>query len=119
MRSAAEMAAEGQNYTQIAKALGVSRETVGRWFSREDMQTLRQTEMANVLNAMAPRAYKVLDNQLNSKNPWVAQGAAREVIRLWQQMQGAADASVLVTFAAMPLPGAPKTSDAIETAFNE
>ena len=69
---------------------------------------MRDAALAEVVRAMVPRAYAVLHQQLDNKNPWVAQGAAREVIRLYEQQRGAADASVVVSFANMPTPGAPQ-----------
>lgn len=124
MQKAADLAAQGKSYQEIGDELGVDRTTVGRWFAREDMKTLRSAALAEVIRGMIPRAYATLQAQLNSSNPWVAQGAARELIRLYTQMEGTADASVVVSFANMPMPGTPQgagelpgSDDAIETEY--
>ena len=123
-QQAIELAAAGKSYQEIGDALGVNRTTVSRWFKREDVKAMRDAALAEVVRAMVPRAYAVLHQQLDNKNPWVAQGAAREVIRLYEQQQGAADASVVVSFANMPTPGTPQgagelpgNDDVIETEY--
>ena len=114
MRKAAELSAKGLSTYQIAEELGVARSTVGRWFRREDMKAMRTAALSEVIAGMIPRAYAVLQAQLDHSNPWVAQGAARELIRLWNIQLGASDANVVVTFGAMPKPGAPGTAGQIE-----
>lgn len=123
-QQAIELAAAGKSYQEIGDALGVNRTTVSRWFKREDVKAMRDAALAEVVRAMVPRAYAVLHQQLDNKNPWVAQGAAREVIRLYEQQQGTADASVVVSFANMPTPGTPQgagempeNDDVIETEY--
>lgn len=113
MELAAKLAATGLSNGAISKQLGVSLATVGRWFERSDMRELRSAALNDVVAAMVPRAYAVLQAQLDSSNPWVAQGAARELIRLYNVAQGAADQSVVVTFGAMPQPGAPAGAAAL------
>ena len=55
----------------------------------------------------APYAQKVLIRQLDDGNPWVAQSAAREVLRQAQLAAGTAAATVTVQLGAMPAPGLP------------
>lgn len=125
MRKAAALSAKGLSTQQIADELGVHRATVSRWFNREDMKAIREAALVEVVAGMIPRAYAVLSAQLNHSNPWVAQGAARELIRLHNLQQGNADASVVVTFGNMPKPGAPGSAGAlpaearIEAEFDE
>lgn len=125
MRKAAALSADGLSTQQIADELGVHRATVSRWFRREDMKAMREAALVEVVSGMIPRAYAVLAAQLNHSNPWVAQGAARELIRLHNLQQGASDANVVVTFGAMPAPGAPGSAGAlpaeqtIEAEFDE
>lgn len=57
--------------------------------------------------AAAPMAQQVLIRQLSDGNPWVAQSAAREVLRQAQTASGAAAATVTVQFEAMPVPAMP------------
>lgn len=110
---AAQLAATGLSNQKVADEIGTSVQTVGRWFKRQDMRDLRAAALNDVVAAMVPRAYKVLQSQLEHSNPWVAQGAARELIRLYNVAQGAADQSVVVSFGNMPQPGAPKGAAAL------
>ena len=125
MQEAASLAALGLGRDAIAEKMGVNPSTVTRWFKREDVKALRMAALADVVAAMIPKAYAVLEGQLNHSNPWVAQGAARELIRLFNLQQGASDANVVVTFGSMPAPGAPGSAGAlpaeqhIETEFDE
>lgn len=125
MTEAASLAALGLGRDAIAEKLGVNPSTVSRWLKRDDVKALRTAALADVVAAMIPKAYAVLEGQLSHSNPWVAQGAARELIRLFNLQQGASDANVVVTFGSMPLPGAPGSAGAlsaqqpIETDFDE
>lgn len=114
MRNAAKMAGEGKSYAEISTALNISKGSLSRWFGRTDMRELRSAAMSDYVGRIAPKAYATLEAQLASDNPWVAQGAAREIIRLYNQISGAADQSVLVSFAALPQVGAPKSAETIE-----
>jgi hypothetical protein len=107
MGEAATLAALGLGRDAIAEKLGVNPSTVTRWFKRDDVKALRTAALADVVAGMIPKAYAVLQAQLEHSNPWVAQGAARELIRLYNLQQGASDANVVVTFGSMPTPGAP------------
>ena len=113
MQKAAALAAKGLSTQQIADELGVHRATISRWFQREDIKAIRTAALTEVCQAMLPRAYAVLHNQLNHENPWVAQNAARELIRLHNLQQGQADNNVVVTFGAMPKPGAPASAGGV------
>lgn len=113
MTEAASLAALGLGKDEIARRMGVNPSTVTRWFKREDVRTLRAAALADVIAGMIPKAYAVLQAQLDHSNPWVAQGAARELIRLYNMQQGASDANVVVTFGAMPQPGAPGSAGAL------
>ena len=128
MSEAASLAALGLGRDAIAEKMGVNPSTVTRWFKRDDVKALRAAALADVVAGMIPKAYAVLQAQLDSSNPWVAQGAARELIRLFNLQQGANDANVVVTFGNMPRPGAPgsagqiggqTTDDVIETCIND
>lgn len=125
MSEAASLAALGLGRDAIAEKLGVNPSTVTRWLKRDDVKALRTAALTEVVAGMIPKAYAVLQAQLDHSNPWVAQGAARELIRLFNLQQGNADASVVVTFGSMPKPGAPGTAGSlpaearIETEFDE
>ncbi len=113
MEMAAHLAASGASKDKIAKELNVDPATVTRWFKRDDMIALRAAELTRFVGTIIPKAYAVLQAQLNNSNPWVAQGAARELIRLYNLQQGQADNSVVVTFGNMPKPGAPGSAGGV------
>lgn len=113
MQKAAELAALGWGRDKIAAELRVHPSTVTRWLQRDDVRGVRAAELNNIVAAMVPKAYAVLQAQLDNSNPWVAQGAARELIRLYGVQQGQSDASVVVTFGNMPKPGAPGSAGGI------
>ena len=128
MSEAASLHALGLGKDKIAEQMGVNPSTITRWFKRDDVKALSAAALADVIAGMVPKAYAVLHAQLDSSNPWVAQGAARELIRLYNMQQGAADSSVVVTFGNMPKPGAPGSAgqisgqaddDVIETCIND
>ena len=126
MQRAAELAALGWGREKMAAELRGHPSTVTRWLQRDDVRAIRAAELNNVVAAMVPKAYAVLQAQLDSSNPWVAQGAARELIRLYGVQQGQSDANVVVTFGAMPKPGVPASAGHIveenpqvETEFSE
>lgn len=125
MELAAEMSAGGMDAKSIGKKLGVSGETVKSWLKRDDVIAVRNNELNRYVSKMLPKAYKVLEKQLDDKNPWVAQNAAREIIRLHQLQQGISDSNVIVTFASMNVPGAPggaggiEKQDTVDTEFAE
>lgn len=114
MQEAASLHALGLGKDKIAEKMGVNPSTITRWFKREDVKALSAAALSDVVAGMIPKAYAVLQAQLDHSNPWVAQGAARELIRLYNVQQGAADANVAVVFNAMPRPGAPGTAGQIE-----
>lgn len=114
MTRAAGLSALGWGRDKIADELGVNPSTVSRWLQRDDVRAIRAAELNNVVAAMVPKAYAVLQAQLDSSNPWVAQGAARELIRLYGVQQGQSDANVVVTFGSMPKPGIPASAGHIE-----
>lgn len=114
MKAAAKLGGEGKSYAEIAETLNIGKSTLSKWFKRTDMKELRSASMGEYVGRIAPRAYRTLEAQLDSPNPWVAQGAAREIIRLFNQINGAGDQSVIVSFAALPSVGAPKSAELIE-----
>lgn len=107
MRAAAVLCGQGYSNEQIAEELDVTVNTVREWMRRDDVVALVGNATATYLQAIQGRAAKRLVDQVSDQNPWVAQNAAREVIRLAQQAQGIAQNTVNVSFAGMPEPGMP------------
>lgn len=114
MRAVASQSALGLGRDAIAESLGVAPSTVTRWLKREDVRALRAAALEEVIAGMVPKAYAILQAQLDSTNPWVAQGAAREIIRLYQMQTGQSDQQVVVSFGQMPTPGTPSSAGHIE-----
>ena len=81
MRSAAIMAAGGASADAIAAQLGVPVSRVQAWLRRDDIVALINGAVAQAAQLAAPYAQQVLIRQLDDPSPWVAQAAAREVLR--------------------------------------
>lgn len=111
MRSAAIMAAGGASADVIAGTLGVQAATVKGWLQRDDVIALINEAVGRAAQLAAPQAQQVLIKQLSDGNAWVAQSAAREVLRQAAQAAGTAAATVTVQFGAMPMPGVPDASE--------
>lgn len=107
MRSAAIMAAGGASADTIAAQLGAPVSRVQGWLRRDDVIALINGAVAQAAQLAAPYAQQVLIRQLDDGNPWVAQSAAREVLRQAQLAAGMAAATVTVQLGAMPAPGLP------------
>lgn len=107
MRSAAIMAAGGASADTIAAQLGAPVSRVKGWLRRDDVIALINDAVAQAAQLAAPYAQQVLIRQLDDGNPWVAQSAAREVLRQAQMAASTAAATVTVQFGAMPAPGLP------------
>lgn len=114
MRSAAIMAAGGASADVIAGTLGVQAATVKGWLQRDDVIALINEAVGRAAQLAAPQAQQVLIKQLSDGNAWVAQSAAREVLRQAAQAAGTAAATVTVQFGAMPPPAVPDPLAAAE-----
>lgn len=76
----AEMLAEGYTQQQAANETGVAPSTISRWQRDDKFVTYRNSLVRSKLHALAGRARKVLEEQLNHKDPWVRQSAANKII---------------------------------------
>lgn len=101
------MAAGGASADAIAAQLGVPVSRVQAWLRRDDIVVLINAAVAQAAQLAAPYAQQVLIRQLDDPSPWVAQAAAREVLRQAQLAAGTASATVTVQLGAMPAPGLP------------
>lgn len=73
---------EGMPYKAVAERLGVSSDTLFGWYSREPaVEKYRQALRVAAMSRNA-RALKVLEEQLDSDNQWLAQNAAEKLTRL-------------------------------------
>ena len=110
MRTAAIMTAAGREPADIAAALHVTEDTVRGWLRRDDIISIVSSAVAQSAQLAAGAAQAVLTAQLRDASPWVAQGAAREILRQAAAAQGVAAAQVQVIVPGMPTPGAPAAS---------
>ena len=79
-----------------------------------------QEEYRNVIREMAyvrvGKASAVFDRQMDDTNPWVAAGAAREVLaRFAPYVMGAEEQSITVKIEGMPELGVPETDESDDT----
>jgi transposase-like protein len=70
---------EGRSYTQISEALGIGRSALYKYMSRES--TVEDYKRALQVAAMAryAKALSKLEEQIDSDNGWLAQGAAQRL----------------------------------------
>ena len=106
-RAAAIALAGGAARSAVAAELAISDRTLAAWLQRDDFLAVVNEATGRMAMAAAPMAQQVLIRQLADSNPWVAQSAAREVLRQAQTASGAAAATVTVQFEAMPVPAMP------------
>ena len=64
----------------IAKEIGVRRETISVWQKREDFQQGLKEEMHRGFSSMALKARRKLDTLMDSNNPQVSLAASKEVL---------------------------------------
>ncbi len=107
MRTAAIMTAAGRDPAEIADTLHVTEDTVRGWLRRDDVISIVSAAVAQSAQLAAGAAQAVLAAQLRDASPWVAQGAAREILRQAAAAQGVAAAQVQVIIPGMPTPGSP------------
>lgn len=75
---AASMAA-GKTAREIADDLGVSYPTVISWMKQPEVIEHYRKTLQTASYGIYAKAMKVLESQMTHDNPWVAQGAAREL----------------------------------------
>lgn len=78
------------------------------WSERpEFLEAYRKLEQSEMMPRYS-RAMKVFDKQLGDSNPWVAQGAAREIAnRFGPTLMGQSESEVVVRVEGMPALGTP------------
>lgn len=106
--------ADGLSVPEAAKELGIDPKVVRYLMKREDVQKMLNENIAESMRSVAGRAAKVLSNQLDDPNPWVAQQAARTILQYVGELDHK-DAAVIVNFGNMPAPGLPEAEEEEET----
>ena len=112
---AAALLAAGMHIKDIAARLEVTPSKVSAWIKREDFQQhYRQILQSAGLRQYA-KAINVLENQLDSKSEWIAQGAARDLANRFEKAVAGIDSNkITVTLAGMPELGTPDNEESEE-----
>ena len=112
---AAALLATGMHIKDIAAQLEVTPSRVSGWIKREDFQQhYRQILQSAGLRQYA-KAINVLENQMDSKSEWIAQGAARDLANRFEKAVAGIDSNkITVTLAGMPELGTPDNEESEE-----
>lgn len=111
MKQVAEMNASGMSQTEISRELSVPQSTVSVWLHRPEVMELRNEHLKSMIQTMVSKAYAVLSMQLEDDNPWIRQGAAREIIRIAERQAEVDEHTIEVEFVNMQAPGTPKSAE--------
>lgn len=117
--AAVEAVCEGlKTRTQIAEEFGMSKERLRKLMKRRDVKVYIDGWTEEMLRTASVKASKVLIDQLDSSNQWVAQNAARTILQFMRDQNKTDELNITVTFTGgMPTPGMPSPKpigDAIE-----
>lgn len=124
MVQAAQLLADGHNLNDIIMVLwGVSKESdratyergyrkLKKWQADENFQKLHAAILKESTLPLVGRAIYRIGQQIDDSNPWVAQGAAREVLaRFGGAILGEEEKSMTVRVEGMPTIGVPPQED--------
>lgn len=121
---AAQLLADGKSYADIILCLwGATRESdynayqkgyrkLKRWLADEGFQRMHATILKESVTPLVGRAVQRIGEQIDHSNPWVAQGAAREVLsRFGGALSDGDDKSITIKVEGMPVIGVPTGED--------
>ena len=109
---AASLLATGMTYKQIAEQLDVKPQQVSKWAQREDFKQLYRQILEGAGLRQYARAINVLETQMESKNDWLAQNAARDLANRFEKaVAGIENNRITVTLAGMPELGTPDNEE--------
>lgn len=122
--TAAQMIADGHTLDDIIMVLwGVSKQSdratyergyrkLKKWQADEAFQKLHSAILKESVMPLVGRAVNRIGKQIDDPNPWVAQGAAREVLsRFGGGIMGEDDKSITIRVEGMPQIGTPDQDD--------
>lgn len=98
---------EGLTERTIASRANVARSTVHGIIKSKDGLAAQKKMGDDMLRRAYVKAARVLEEQLEDKNPWVRQNAARSIVSIVQQQEAAKDNVLTVRFTAMQAPALP------------
>ena len=102
------MVAHGASFREAAETLHVGLGTISKWFNEPEVQEEYRQRVRGAAFGIYSKAVQVLMEQLDHGNPWVRQGAARELLgRFGDQATGIDSREVLIRVEGAPDIGLP------------
>lgn len=102
----------GCTYEDDRAAWQRGRRQLAKWQADPAWQRAYQQLIRDSITPLVGRAINRIDQQIDHDNPWIAQGAAREVLsRFGAAAMGEEDKSVTVRVEGMPTLGVPGAND--------
>jgi alkyl sulfatase BDS1-like metallo-beta-lactamase superfamily hydrolase len=112
---AASLLATGMTYKQIAEQLELPPSRIQQWAKREDFKQLYRQILEGAGLRQYARAINVLETQMESKNDWLAQNAARDLANRFEKaVAGIENNRITVTLAGMPELGTPDNEETVD-----
>lgn len=112
---AASLLATGMTYKQIAEQLELPSSRIQQWAKREDFKQLYRQILEGAGLRQYARAINVLETQMESKNDWLAQNAARDLANRFEKaVAGIENNRITVTLAGMPELGTPDNEETVD-----
>ena len=124
---AAQLMADGHKIKDIITAIfGVTYESdnaawqrgrrkLAKWQDDPAWQAAYNCCVRRAVTPLVGRAVRKIDEQIDDDNPWIAQGAAREVLsRFGGSVLGEDDKSITIKVEGMPIIGVPTGEDSDE-----
>lgn len=109
---AAALLASGMKPKEVAEQLGLSTSTVNAWQKKEDFNAYFTALLMGAGKHRYAKALQVLEKQLDDANPWVAQGAARDLANRFEKaVTGVDNNKITVTLAGLPELGTPDNEE--------
>ena len=109
---AAGLYATGLKASEIAEQLGVTTYQVNKWIKDEYFQEYFKRILENAAKQRYAKAISVLEKQMDDKNQWIAQGAARDLAtRFEKQVTGIDSNKITVSLAGLPELGTPDNEE--------
>ena len=102
----------GVSYESDNAAWQRGRRKLAKWQADPEWQKYYQSLVRESIQPLVGRAINKIDEQIDHSNPWIAQGAAREVLsRFGAGITGEDDKSITIHVEGMPQIGVPTDDD--------
>lgn len=103
-----ESLASGLEPAQVAQAMGIDLATIYGICSDKDIAARLAVAAAGMVAASLPAAVAKTVEMLADSSPWVRLAASRQLLDLARGQQEERDASPVVQWESMPMPGSPE-----------